>query len=276
MVYLSGSGLWALSFTLKWVDFRVAPLCPHKGIEKDRERSACIYNDRWSIWKYRLRRKKEALYCFHSNQLPLRVHDFFFFSPPLFTTLIAQYWVTNKADYHYLLLQSVSGIFDWSRKNLGLFMSLRIDLTLVRMNCRSIGLPPGRLNEQAQHRGLLLSCFIVFNRRRATRRRTECNDFQFPALPTLLLRQRLSRNQTWFKGIYFSLFFMVTTERYCDIFVQQCVWLMTFWVILYSISIPHYFLCKAILKTFFGIWMGQLLHGILSMKYHCSNYTTGI
>lgn len=39
----------------------------------------------------------------------------------------------------------------------GLFMSLCIDLTLVRMNCRSIGLPPGRLNEQAQHWGPLLS-----------------------------------------------------------------------------------------------------------------------
>lgn len=34
-------------------------------------------------------------------------------------------------------------------KNLGLFMSLCIDLTLVRMNCRSIGLPLGRLNEQS-------------------------------------------------------------------------------------------------------------------------------
>lgn len=36
-------------------------------------------------------------------------------------------------------------------------MSLRIDLTLLRMNCRSIGLPLGRLNEQAQRRGPL-SC----------------------------------------------------------------------------------------------------------------------
>lgn len=32
-------------------------------------------------------------------------------------------------------------------------MSPRIDLTLVRMNCRSIGLPLGRLNEQAKHWG---------------------------------------------------------------------------------------------------------------------------
>lgn len=36
-------------------------------------------------------------------------------------------------------------------------MSLRIDLTLVRMNCRSIGLPLGRLNEQVQRRGPLSS-----------------------------------------------------------------------------------------------------------------------
>ena len=36
-------------------------------------------------------------------------------------------------------------------------MSLCIDLTLVRMNCRSIGLPPGRLNEQEKHQGLLLA-----------------------------------------------------------------------------------------------------------------------
>lgn len=36
-------------------------------------------------------------------------------------------------------------------------MSLCIDLTLVRMNCRSIGLPLGRLNEQTQPRGSLSS-----------------------------------------------------------------------------------------------------------------------
>lgn len=55
-------------------------------------------------------KKKKSLYCFHSNQLSLKLRDFF--STPLFTILIAQYRATNKADYHYLLLQSVSGIFE--------------------------------------------------------------------------------------------------------------------------------------------------------------------
>lgn len=87
--------------------------------------------------------------------------------------------------------------FDWSRKNLGLFMSPCIDLTLVRMNCRSIGLPPGRLNEHAQqHQGLLLSasCFIVLNRRRTMKRKGR------------RLRQRLSCYPWWFKGTFSPLF----------------------------------------------------------------------
>lgn len=40
-------------------------------------------------------------------------------------------------------------------------MSLCIDLAFVRMNCRSIGLPPGRLNEQAKHWSLLLSATFL-------------------------------------------------------------------------------------------------------------------
>lgn len=40
-------------------------------------------------------------------------------------------------------------------------MSLCIDLAFVRMNCRSIGLPPGRLNEQAKHWSLLLSAISL-------------------------------------------------------------------------------------------------------------------
>lgn len=63
------------------------------------------------------------------------------------------------------------------------------------------------------------------------------------------LRHRLSWNQRWFKGIYSS-FYSGALLLY---FVQQSAWWMTFWVILYSISIPHYSLSKAILKTLFGV-----------------------
>lgn len=136
----------------------------------------------------------------------------------LFTILIVQYRVANKADYHYLLLQSVSGIFDWSRKNLGLFMSLCIDLPLVRMNCRSMGLPPGRLNEQAQHRGLLLSatCFQL-------EENDDANDFQFPVLLTpawVMLDAYCPVTKDHLRTFIFCLFLAFakrTTGHYCDI-----------------------------------------------------------
>lgn len=94
-------------------------------------------------------REKTALYCFHSNQLPLRVRGF---PPPHFPF----YYIDRAVRSHKqggLPLSAVTKRFQESLtevvKNLGLFMSLCIDLTLVRMNCRSIGLPLGRLNEQS-------------------------------------------------------------------------------------------------------------------------------
>lgn len=56
--------------------------------------------------------EKRKTLCFHSDELPLRVHDFFVLLFFFFTVSIARHRLTNKADYHYLLLQSVSGIFD--------------------------------------------------------------------------------------------------------------------------------------------------------------------
>lgn len=65
------------------------------------------------------------------------------------------------------------------------------------------------------------------------------------------LRHRLSCNQRWFKGIYSSLF--EDCRALLLYFVQLFAWQMTFWVILYSISIPHSSLSKAFLKIFFGV-----------------------
>lgn len=139
-----------------YLDFKVAPVCSTKALKKTLHAYIMGAYLSGSIDNIDRGKKSTPLFPFKStsSQAP----------SPSFTILIAQYWVTNKADYHYLLLQSVSGIFDWSRKNLGLFMSPCIDLTLVRMNCRSIGLPLGRLNEEAQHPGLLLSgfYFLIF------------------------------------------------------------------------------------------------------------------
>lgn len=98
----------------------------------------------------------------------------------------------------------------------GLFMSLCIDLTLVRMNCRSIGLPLGRLNEQAQHWGLLLSasCSIAL----IAGQRWRIISSLLPSRHCWMKpRQRLSCNWTWFIFHSFSCICMTTTERYCDI-----------------------------------------------------------
>lgn len=130
---------------------------PRQGIEKDREHSACIYNDCSSMWKYRQNRlgeKKHSIVFIQINFLP----GYMTFSPLPFLPyrLLSSESQTRQITIiccYKAFLESLTEVV----KIWGLFMSLCIDLTLVRMNCRSIGLPPGRLNEQAQHWGLLLS-----------------------------------------------------------------------------------------------------------------------
>lgn len=157
--------------------------------------------------------------------------------------------------------------FDWSHKNPGLFMSPRIDLTLVRMNCRSIGLPLGRLNEQAQHRGPVVGRLPAFFPARAGRRRggKGCNDFQFPALSDPFFvnnAQVVFLYQRWFKRSHFSpltCICMTTTKHRWDI-LSCNLWLITFRVILLSMSIPHYSCSEAIVKNaFFSFFLPFLM-----------------
>lgn len=206
-----------------------------------------------------------------------------FFSTPLFTILIAQYRATNKADYHYLLLQSVSGIFEWSRKNLGLFMSLCIDLAFVRMNCRSIGLPPGRLNEQAKHWSLLLSAISLRTFLQKKKKRCRgvegkgCNDFQFPALATLLSNAPaadcpLTKDDLREFIFHCCLAFAWWQQSITEIFCPAICVTNNFMSNLYSMSIPHYSLSKANLNLFLrGIWIGIALARHLNSEISLSH-----
>lgn len=66
---------------MKWVDldFRVAPLWPVKALRKTKSTvHAYIMIADLSGSIDNIDSEKKALYCFHANQLPLRVHDFFF------------------------------------------------------------------------------------------------------------------------------------------------------------------------------------------------------